>query len=607
MSAAEEQTKRRIKGKDLKKIFRVFSYVRPHLFLFIVGLVFLSLSSVALMLFPKVLEAMLGVVAPGSTTASSGTGFSATFFSLKINSTVEGLILAMIIIFTMAVTSFFRVAAMNTVSERALASLRLDLYGRLLHLPLAFYDKRRVGEMMSRITADVQQLQSLMSVTIAEFLRQVIVILAGIGLLLYTSAELTLFMLAVFPVLVVIAVVFGRFIRKVSKKTQDELAESNVIVDETLQSIQVVKSFTNETFERKRYESSIMRVVKKAIKTAQLRGGFIAFAMFTMLSGISLVIWYGTQLILQKELTSPELTSFIIYTVIIAMSGAGLSDLFSQLQKALGSSERLFEIMEEPEEPGLSNQNASSLKGDIVYQDIRFRYPTREDVEVLKGVSLTVSEGEKVALAGASGAGKSTIVQLLLRLYEVGHGELSINGTNIREVNLTHLRENIGIVPQEVILFGGSIRENIAYGKPGASDDEIRDAAAKANALEFINSFPEGLDTLVGERGVKLSGGQRQRIAIARAILKDPAILILDEATSSLDAASEKLVQDALNTLMEDRTTIIIAHRLATIRNVDRIYVLDEGQIVESGSHQELVGIDEGYYNKLVQLQLQGA
>jgi ABC-type multidrug transport system fused ATPase/permease subunit len=450
-------------------------------------------------------------------------------------------------------------------------------------------------------------------------------------------------MLMTFPFLVVAAIIFGRFIRKNSKKVQDELASTNIIVEETLQSINVVKAFTNEDLEVKRYGLSVQKVVDYALKAATFRGGFISFIIFVLFGGVVGVVWYGGNLVLQGELAFKDLFTFIIYTGFIGGSVGGLGDMYAQIQRTIGASERILEILGEESEVNLESSvktqttarevevkssvdktailessvvtqtmakntaHRSPLTAKIAYQNVAFSYPSRPDMEVLRDISFNVKSGEKIALVGYSGAGKSTIVQLLMRYYKLSGGKILVDGKNINDYDLTDLRKKIAIVPQEVMLFGGTIYENIAYGNPQAAENEVIEAAKKANAFDFINSFPDAFQTVVGERGVKLSGGQRQRVAIARAILKDPAILILDEATSALDSESEKLVQDALDRLMQNRTTIIIAHRLATIRNVDTIYVLKEGEISESGSHDELVLTENGIYANLVKLQFDNA
>ncbi|PZV86162.1 ABC transporter fused permease/ATP-binding protein [Algoriphagus aquaeductus] len=586
-TALEPEEKRKLNKQNLSKLGGIFRFLMPYRWAFFSGLIFLLFSSLTLLTFPFVAGKLIDTAQGGEWVVSD------------VNS------IALILIGILAVQSifsFFRVWLFAWVSERSMRDIRSALYSRLVRLPMSFFDKRRTGELISRITSDVSQLQDTFSTTLAELFRQVITLVAGIGFLLFNTPKLTLFMLGTFPVLILIAMVFGKFIRRLSKKTQDELAAANVIVEETLQSITTVKSFVGESYESNRYSKGLEKVLGVALTTAKYRGAFISFIIFALFGGIVGVMWYGASLVASGEMSVGELVSFVLYTTFIGGSIAGLGDIYSQLQKAIGSSERVLEILNEKaeEESGITSTN---FLGEIQFEKVRFRYPTRPEVEVLKEVSFHIKPGEKVALAGHSGAGKSTIIQLLSRFYEVDQGSIQVDGREVKDWDLKALRSKIGIVPQEVLLFGGSIRENIAYAKPEASEEEIILAAKKANAWQFIVQFPEGLDTLVGERGVKLSGGQRQRVAIARAILKDPAILILDEATSSLDAESESLVQEALDELMKGRTTLIIAHRLATIRKVDCIYVLSEGKIVEQGSHQELLQNSAGFYSNLVRLQ----
>jgi ABC-type multidrug transport system fused ATPase/permease subunit len=490
------------------------------------------------------------------------------------------------------------------VSERTLADLRQAVYSKIIWLPMSFFDSRRVGELTSRLTSDVGTLQDVFTFTLAELLRQILILVIGIPLIFFLTPKLALFMLLTFPVLVIAALVFGKFIRKMSKKSQDQLAQSNVIVEETLQSIAVVKAFTNELFEIVRYKKSLSDVVTTAIRTAKYRGLFISFTILAFFGGIVAVGWYGAYLLQNDIITVGELFSFIFYTSFIGASIAGLGDIYSQLQRSIGASERILEILDTKDEQPLPSQSLK-LQGNIRFENVSFEYPSRTDYPILKSISIHIKSGEKIALVGASGAGKSTITSLLMRLYSIQQGSIKVDGQLIEEYNLSAYRNNIGIVPQEVILFGGTILENIAYGKPNATEAEVIAAAQKANAWEFIDGFPEKLKTVVGDRGIKLSGGQRQRVAIARAILKDPAILILDEATSSLDAKSERLVQDALEKLMENRTTIVIAHRLSTIRKVDRILVIKDGQVAESGSHQQLSANETGIYANLLRLQLE--
>ena len=586
----EEGEKRKLNKEGIRKLLGIFRFVIPYRRTFIFGLVALGLSSGTLLSFPFFAGKLLDV-------AQGKEGFILT--------SINQIALALIgILAIQSIFSFLRVYTFTIVSEKSLADLRHAVYSKIIWLPLSFFDSRRVGELTSRLTSDVGLLQDTFTFTLAELLRQVLVLLIGIPLIFILTPKLTIFMLLTFPVLVLSALFFGKFIRKLSKKTQDQLANANVIVEETLQSIAVVKSFTNELFEVTRYKKSLNEVVKTAIHASKYRGLFISFTIVALFGGIVGVSWYGAYLLQNGQSTVGELFSFILYTSFIGGSIAGLGDIYSSLQRSIGASERVLEILDQPDESNNATRTLK-LKGKVAFKNVSFTYPTRTDFEVLKSISLQILPGEKIALVGPSGSGKSTIINLLMRFYPIGAGSIEVDDQNIAHYNLTDFRANVGIVPQEVILFGGTIRENIAYGKAGATEKEIEEAARQANAWEFIESFPEKLETLVGDRGVKLSGGQKQRVAIARAILKDPSILILDEATSSLDSKSEQLVQEALEKLMENRTTIVIAHRLSTIRKVDRIFVIKDGQIAESGSHQELTNQNNGIYRNLLDIQME--
>ncbi|MEJ8801424.1 ABC transporter ATP-binding protein [Pontibacter sp. H249] len=591
----DKEGKKKITKESFRRGLRIFSYVLPYKYKFIVGLAFLAMSSLTFMAFPY----LVGKLFDSSTGNASG-------ILEDINMIAMGLFL---IILAQGFFSFFRVYFFAQVSENAVADIRRDLYSKFVQLPISFYEKRRVGEITSRITTDVAQVQDAMSITLAELFRQVTTLVVGVVIIMWTSIKLSLFMLATFPVLVALALVFGRKIKTLSKKTQDELAQTNVIVEETLQAINTVKAFTNEMFEVNRYKTTLNKAVRTAIAGANYRGAFITFIIVGLFGGIILVIWYGATLVANGDIAQGDLVSFVLYTVFIGASVGGLGDLYGKVQSALGATERILEILQEQEEPTDKSLRPLSeirrLNGDISYNQVAFSYPTRQDIQVLRDINLNVKAGEKVALVGPSGSGKSTIIQLLMRFYDVSSGGITVDGKDIRNLDLTTLRANIGVVPQEVLLFGGTIRENIAYGRPESTEAEIKEAARKANAYDFIMSFPEGFDTIVGERGIKLSGGQRQRVAIARAILKNPAILILDEATSSLDSESEHLVQQAMDELMKGRTTIVIAHRLATIRKVDKILVIDGGAIVEEGSHESLSVSPDGIYANLLKLQFE--
>lgn len=570
-------------------MLRLFSFIKPQRHAFAAGLFFLLISSLTTLVFPALLGDLLDLAIQGTVN--------------QINRL--GLILLAVFLAN-ATFSYFRIILFAVVTERTLATLRQTTYSHLIRLPMAFFASRRVGELNSRISADIAVLQETFTETLAHFIRQVVIIIGGVSLLAIISYKLTLFMLAIVPVIAVLATFFGSFIRKLSKEAQAKVAESNTIVEETLQAIANVKAYANEMVEVIRYKRKTNEVLTIALRGARWRGLFVSFIFFALFGAVVGVIWYGVYLVNQGEgITSGDLFKFVLYTVFIAGSISGLADLYSQLQKALGATENLLDILDEQPEP-LSDHSrpAVRLRGEIRFINVSFSYPSRKDVPVLKSVSLKVNQGEQVALVGPSGSGKSTLTSLLFRFYEPQQGLILIDGEDIKNIDLHDLRNNMAIVPQEVLLFGGTIRENIEYGRPGALDDEIKEAAAKANALEFIETFPEKFQTLVGERGIQLSGGQRQRIAIARAILKDPAILILDEATSSLDSESEQLVQEALEKLMQGRTSIIIAHRMSTIRKAKNIIVLDHGRVIESGTHDELMQREGGVYHKLVTLQI---
>jgi ATP-binding cassette subfamily B protein len=433
-------------------------------------------------------------------------------------------------------------------------------------------------------------------------------LVGGLVLITLTSGRLTLVMLASVPVVIGLAVVFGRLTRKVSFQARERLADTNVVVEETLQGIASVKAFANEDYETARYRAGIETFIGVVLRGALYQGAFTAFITFAGFGSIVLVIWYGARLVEGGALTFGDLTQFLLYTMFIGGAIGGFVRLYGEIQRTIGATQRVRELLHEsPEETGDTAAAASDgigrIAGDIAFEEITFAYPSRKEVTVLRNLSLTAKAGQRIALVGPSGAGKSTIVSLLLRFYDPAAGRVRIDGRDARDYPLRRLREQMAIVPQDVLLFGGSIADNIAYGRPGATQAEIEEAARQANAHDFISAFPEGYRTVVGERGVQLSGGQRQRVAIARAILRNPAILILDEATSSLDSESESLVQQALNTLMQGRTSVIIAHRLSTVRRADCIYVIKEGQVVEAGTHAELVARPDGVYRTLSELQ----
>lgn len=593
----EELPKAKLNKENIQKISQLFTYLKPYRGKFFAGMVFLFLSSLTAFVFPGLFGMMVD--------AAQGNQ-KYDFFPVDIN-TIG--IIAFVILLVQSLVSFFRIRLFVEVAEKTLADIRRDTYFKLITLPMNFFSNRRVGELNSRLSSDLSQIQDTITTTLAEMIRQIVLLVGGIVMLFVVSHQLTIFNLIILPILVVAAVFFGRFIRKISREAQDKLAESNTVVQETLQGISNVKAFVNEAYEANRYDKSLRAVVRIALKGATYRGAFASFIIFCIFGAIVAVIWYGSVLVSQGELTVGSLTTYILYSVFVGAAMGSFPELYANVQKAVGASERVLEILSEQNEnisiKEKDNRIKTSLKGNLEFSNLRFAYPSRPEITVLDGVSFKANAGEKVAIVGPSGAGKSTIASIILRFYEGQQGDLLFDGKPSTFFSLTDIRNQVAIVPQDVLLFGGTIRENIAYGKLDASEEQIIAAAQRANAFDFIKGFPEGFDTIVGERGVKLSGGQRQRIAIARALLKDPAILILDEATSSLDSESERLVQEALEELMKNRTSIIIAHRLSTIREADKIVVLERGKVVEIGSHQELIQNEEGLYRYLSQLQFE--
>ncbi len=503
-----------------------------------------------------------------------------------------------------AILSYFRIYLFEYVSQNAMAAIRRALYEKIITLPIQFFEENRVGNLTSRISSDVSQLQDSLSNQLAFFVRQLVLPIVCIPILLTVSVKLTLIILALLPIIIVSAVFFGRFIRKISRRAQDQLAESNTIVEETFQSADMVKAFTNEGYETRRYSDINMSVAGIGLHAAKYRAAFVSFIIFVMFGTIVFIVYAGLNEVASNNITMGGLIKFFVLTLFIGSSLAGLSESYTVLQKTVGASERVNEILGETSETSVNDENLTEpVTGNVVFKNVHFSYPSRKDIQLFSGLSFEVKSGQKIALVGPSGSGKSTIIKLLSGLYPYESGEILVDGKDVRKYNITALRKNFGTVPQDVILFGGTIKENIAYGKTNATDAEIEEAARKAYALEFINAFPERFETVVGERGVKLSGGQKQRIAIARAILRDPKILILDEATSALDSESEKLVKRALDELMKNRTTFIIAHRLSTIREADVILVINKGKIVEQGTHDELSRMEKGIYSNLLKLQ----
>lgn len=596
----EKKEKIKLTKEDIQRAKGIFRYLKPYRFSFAIGWIFLILSTSAGLLFPILLGQLLG---------SAGQEVKSTEDAIKLINleTINGVAMVLFILFiAQSVFSYFRIIIFTNVTENALRDVRHDAFSRLIYMPMDFFNQNKVGELTSRISSDIAQVQETLRTTIAEFFRQIVIVVGGIAFLALISWKLSLIMLATVPVMAIIAVFFGRFIKKLSKQAQDETANSTVIVEESLSGISNVKAFTNEALALFNYGKSIDEIKRLNIKSGVWRGLFVSFIVFCLFGAIVFIIWQG---LLMTQGPNPALSdkgfySFIMMTVMMGASVGSIPELYASIQKAVGSTQNLMKIIQTPgERELLTGTQKPEINGNIEFSNVRFHYPQRADMEVLKSITLSAKSNETIALVGASGAGKSTIASLLLRYYDISSGSIEFDGVAIQDIDIEYLRSNIAFVPQEVILFAGTIYENIAYGKPTASLEEVKEAARKANALNFIETFPEQFETQVGDRGIQLSGGQKQRIAIARALLKNPKILILDEATSALDSESEKLVQEALETLMEGRTSIVIAHRLSTIRKATKIYVIQAGEIVESGNHTELTALEDGIYANLVELQ----
>jgi ABC-type multidrug transport system fused ATPase/permease subunit len=606
MLKPKNKKKDRIKlsKESVQEAKKIFSYLKPYRAYFLLGWVFLVLSSSAGLFFPYLLGQLLGSDLPSETAAPNNKQLMEGLDLTNINS-VALLLLGLLVI--QSISSFFRVIIFTKVTENTMRDIRKDAFDKLIYMPMDFFNKNKVGELTSRIAADITLIQDTLRTTIAELFRQVIIIVGSIVFITIVSWELALIMLATVPVMALIAVVFGRFIRKLSKKAQDYSATSNSIIEESLMGITNVKTFTNELFMIARYRKSIETIKKLNIKSGNWRGLFISFIIMCLFGAIIFIIWQGLHMTVGPDATldKGDFFAFVMFTVFMGASIGSIPDLYATMQKAIGSTEHLMNIIaEETEEQIHKGERTDPIHGDVAFDKVTFHYPQRKDIKVLDELSFSAKRGDKIALVGASGAGKSTIASLLQRFYSPTSGAYTIDGIDVNDISLNHLRENMALVPQEVILFSGTIRENILFGKQDATPEEVEMAAKKANAYDFIVSFPEGFETEVGDRGIQLSGGQKQRIAIARAILKDPTILILDEATSALDAESERLVQEALDRLMENRTSFIIAHRLSTIRKADTILVMEHGKVVEKGTHEELIQKENGVYANLNDLQL---
>ncbi len=522
-----------------------------------------------------------------------------------------GLFLGVTILMLFSAT-FFEMNLFYRSGEKAAARLRMDLFSHLVGLPVAFFDRVRAGELSSRVLADVAMIQELWVNDVRQIIKFTVLALGAVLMMFVTSARLSMFVFVLAPPVVLLAVVLGRSIRSRTIHVQEKLAGASVILDESLQGIRSVKAFSNERYESRRFQSAIMEFLTPALSLARFRAVFVSGILVVMLLAGVFLMWYGSRQIQLRRLTPGEFTSYMFFLGFAGSSGAMLADLAGKIYRMLGAAGRVAVLLREPAEKvrAASDQIPESelsgrLKGTLEFRNVSFCYPSRPDAMVMSDLSLKVGDGRRVALVGPSGSGKSTLVSLLFGLYQPDSGEIWIGGRPATGYPLSWLREHMALVPQEVLLFGGSVAENIAYGRPGASHEEIVEAARQANCLEFIKRLPREFETPLGDRGVQVSGGQRQRIAIARAILRDPAILVLDEATSSLDSENERLVRNALGDLMKNRTSLIIAHRLSTVQEVDEIFVMRDGKIVDRGRHSELYDRD-GYYRTLCQQALEG-
>lgn len=579
---------------DWKKTFGLYSYLGNYRKIFIPSLIALFLTAGLSLAFPYYLGSLIG-----SPQEALSNGVDPETVRQNINRVVLTLLGVLAL---QAFISYWRVRGFIKSGESALRDLRKDVFARLVRLPMPWFMERRSGEVSARLAADLGVLQSTLLNTVPQIARQTVIFLGGLVFIFIASPKLSLFMLAMIPVVILAVAIVGRKIRNYSRDAQDRLAESNVVAEEAVQGIADVKAYSNENFEEARYADALDRFLEVTLKGGKARAAFVSFIILILFGTISVVVWFGAGMLAAGTLSSQEFSHFILFSIFVGASLGAFPEIMSQLQKTQGATERIREILghdvEDAREAG-----TAKLQGALSAKALEFAYSGREDAKVLQGIDFDISAGERVAIVGPSGAGKSTIFSLLLGYYEANSGELNFDGVAASDLPIAARRAAMAVVPQEVLLFGGSILENIEYGHPGASSEEIEAAAKKANAHDFISEFPEGYETLVGPRGMKLSGGQRQRIAIARAVLADPKILLLDEATSALDSESERLVQEALDKLMKGRTSLIIAHRLATVKSADKILVLKDGKITETGTHSELMAKD-GTYRLLAETQL---
>jgi len=587
--------KAKLSKDGLKRSLSLLKFVSTKdRWLFGLGTLCLAFTAVTLIMFPK----LLGDLVDGSLNVAGP--------KIKSNvntETVKKVAMGFVYLFlAQAVFSFLRIILYVKVTENLVFELRNRLYKSVIFQKMQFFHSQRTGDLLSRFSADISQIQDAYTTNIAQFLRQLLTIICGGIYIFIVSPKLAMYMLITVPVVVVISLFFGRFIRKVSRKVQDLAASNNVVVEETLSGIQNVKAFANEDYEFKRFTESSDELRKESVYRGYLRGAFSSFIIICLFGSIVFLIFLGLGFVQKGEMGIGELIQFMLLTGFVGGGIGGLAEVFIQLQKTIGAVDRVLELIDSKGEEFDLDSESFILKDKLVFENVNFTYPTRDDVEVLQNINLQIDKGQTVAIVGHSGSGKSTLVNLLYRFYNPSKGQISVDGFDLGSLDLKAWRSSMALVPQEVMLFGGSIYDNIAYGNPNASSKQVLKAAADANVHEFVSQFIEGYETLVGDRGVKLSGGQKQRVAIARAMLANPELLILDEATSSLDSENETLVQEALDKLLKGRTAIVIAHRLSTIKNADNIIVLQSGNIVEQGKHKDLLA-NAGVYQTMVNMQ----
>jgi ATP-binding cassette subfamily B protein len=579
----------RPKGKSLRPLRELLPFIRPHWRMLLLALVALLVGAGALLGLPVALRYVVDFGIAGKDPAQIDRYFLYLFG----------------VAFVFGVFAAARIYLVNWLGERVVADIRQAVYKRILRLDPTFFEVTQTGEVLSRITTDTTLIQSIAGSGISIALRNVIQLSGSVVMLAITSPRLMGMILLLVPAVVVPLIVIGRRVRGLSRAAQDRVADSSGMAGETLNAIQIVQAFTMEEFQGRRFGAAVQASFAAAIRRARAGAMLTAVSVLALFGAITFVLWIGAHAVLNGEISGGQLGQFLLYAMFVAASAASLSEVWSEVQRASGAMERLMELLNaEPKIRVPKNPVAlpPRREGSIRFENVCFSYPSRPGVPALQDFSLSIAPGERVAFVGPSGAGKSTTFQLLLRFYDLSSGRIQVDGVDIAQARPEDVRGRVGVVPQDTVIFGATARENIRFGRPEATDAEIEAAARAAAADEFIRALPQGYDTFLGERGTRLSGGQRQRIAIARAILKDPPILLLDEATSSLDAESERLVQEALEFLEKDRTTIVIAHRLATVLEADRIVVINEGRIVDIGSHDELVRRDP-LYARLAELQ----